>query len=160
MTWLTNIGQTSQAYLEGLILGTPKEVIARYAQTAIRAGLLVGRTVVEESHMGVHWAYSKALGDTGFLDAYNRFEAALPVPDAYIRLSISPALSASRQRARATADVQVDAGLIADMERWLDVWHRGRARARLVVIDADRSAELVVSDLLAAIGLHSGRGHP
>lgn len=43
MPWTTNIGLTADPFYEGQIEGTPKDVIVRYAQTAIRAGLLVQR---------------------------------------------------------------------------------------------------------------------
>jgi thymidylate kinase len=136
---------------ERLTQALVRELPVRAGQ--VRDALAEGKSVLEESHMGVHWAYSKALGDAGFLAAYERFEASLQVPDAYLRLAISPSLSTVRQRARATPDVQVDALLISDMGRWLDVWHRERARAPLVRIDADRSPERVVADVLSAMGV-------
>ena len=39
-----------------------------------------GFLCLEESHLGVHRAYSLALGDTGFVDAYATLRDALPQP--------------------------------------------------------------------------------
>jgi len=45
--------------------------------------------VFEESHMGVHWAYSKVLGDEYFLDLYGReIKQHILVPDIFMRLDI------------------------------------------------------------------------
>ncbi|MBW1880674.1 MAG: hypothetical protein JRI25_27730, partial [Deltaproteobacteria bacterium] len=62
------------------------------------------RLVFEESHMGVHWSYSKVLDDQYFLDLYEReIKEHVLVPDLYVRLDIPVALSVQRQIARATA---------------------------------------------------------
>ena len=61
-----------------------------------------GKLCLEESHMGVHLAYSKALNDKSFICAYSKAELSLPRPDLYLRLAIPVDVSMRRQKARKT----------------------------------------------------------
>jgi len=56
-------------------------------QAAIEAAIAAGKLCLEESHLGVHLAYAQALGDTGFVEAYDEIEDSLLSPDLYIRLA-------------------------------------------------------------------------
>jgi thymidylate kinase len=57
-----------------------------------------GFVCLEESHLDVHRAYSLALGDTTFVDAFEPLRAALPPPDAIVRLEIPVQRSLERRR--------------------------------------------------------------
>ncbi|MCK5586696.1 hypothetical protein KAJ02_11560, partial [Candidatus Bipolaricaulota bacterium] len=48
----------------------------------IREILNQGLLCLEESHLGVHYAYSAALGDRDFVELYPAIADALPSPDA------------------------------------------------------------------------------
>jgi thymidylate kinase len=114
-----------------------------------------GFLCLEESHLGVHRAYSLALGDTGFVEAYERLRDALPTPDAFLRLEIPVQRSLQRQRARGTPGYEVDAAVLERTLSELDRWHAARA-TRLIRVDADRPAHEMVSDLAEALGLSYG----
>lgn len=118
----------------------------------VREILAAGFLCIEESHLGVHCAYSKALGDASFLQAYGRFEARMPRPDLYVRLDLPVAASVVRQTARGTPAYAVDAPELERFLRELAAWHAAR-RTALVTIDADRPAAAVVADLERALGL-------
>ncbi len=114
-----------------------------------------GYLCLEESHLGVHLAYSLTLGDTGFVDAYGRLCEALPVPDAYVRLEVPIARSLDRQAARGTPGFDVEASALDAMLSELDRWHADRG-SRPIRIDADRPADAMVRDLTEALGLSYG----
>jgi len=110
--------------------------------------------VFEESHMGVHWAYSKILDDRYFLDLYEReIEQSILVPDIFLRLDIPIGLSVQRQIARATKDVEVDGEIIARMFTMLNQWHDALGADNLVVVDTNRSPDIVIADILKIMGL-------
>ena len=113
--------------------------------------------LLEESHMGVHWAYSRILDDRFFLELYEEELAAhVLLPDRFVRLELPVELSVRRQKARATADVEVDGDLVRRTFEELDGWHARWGHDRLVHLDADRSPEIVVRDLIDLLGLEYG----
>ena len=114
-----------------------------------------GFLCLEESHLGVHRAYSLALGDTGFVDVYEGLRDALPPPDAFVRLEIPAARSSERQRARGTPGFEVEAAALDRMLSELDRWHADHA-SRLIRIDADRPAHETVQELAELLGLSYG----
>ena len=114
-----------------------------------------GFLCLEESHLGVHFAYSVALGDTGFVDAYEGLREALPAPDAFVRLEIPVPRSSERQGARGTPGFEVDAAMLDRMLSELDRLHEDRA-SRLIRIDADRPAHEMVQELAELLGLSYG----
>jgi len=111
-----------------------------------------GFLCLEESHLGVHLAYAKALGDLGFVEAYAAIEHALPTPDAYVRLDIPLALSVQRQAARGTPAFDVFEDRLTAMLANLDRWHEDRL-TNLVTIAADRAAHEVLHDIENALQL-------
>ena len=112
------------------------------------------KMVLEESHMGVHWAYSKELEDSYFLELYeSKLKALMPIPDKYLRLDMPIQLSIERQRARNTPDVQVDAALITRMFENLDAWHKALGKDNLVVVNTNRSPDLVLADVMKVLEL-------
>ncbi|MGY4707483.1 hypothetical protein ACVNPS_07010 [Candidatus Bipolaricaulota sp. J31] len=121
-------------------------------QEEIRNALAQGLTVVEESHLGVHAAYSAALGDRAFLEAFARIEGELIWPEAFIRLEVSIPVSLERQRARGDPRYTVGEEELERMSAWLSRWHGERGH-ELVAIDADRPPQEVVGDLIAALHL-------
>ena len=114
-----------------------------------------GFLCLEESHLGVHFAYSVALGDTGFVDAYDGLREVLPAPDAFVRLEIPVPRSSERQRARGTPGFEVDAAVLDRMLSELDRLHEDRT-SRLIRIDADRPAHEMVQELAELLGLSYG----
>ena len=111
-------------------------------------------TVFEESHMGVHWAYSKVLDDTYFLDHYDRvISKRLPEPDLFMRLDMPVELSVKRQVARATKDVEVSGQLISDMFENLNAWHAAQGHKNLLVVDTNRAPNLVIADIMQLLDL-------
>ena len=111
-----------------------------------------GYLCLEESHLGVHYAYSAALGDGGFLAAYPEFERAAPRPNLYVRLDIPVEESVARQQARGTPQYAIGAPLLESFIAELNRWHAER-RTSLFVLDADRSAGATVAALEQALGL-------
>jgi thymidylate kinase len=120
----------------------------RQIQTIIKQGFLC----VEESHLGVHYAYSAALGDRGFLELYPALADALPVPDAYCRMEIPVADSLDRQRARGTARFDIDGPILSKMLSELDRWHASQL-APLLRVNANRQASAVVAEMEALLNL-------
>lgn len=117
-----------------------------------------GVVVLEESHMGVHWAYSQVLGDRYFLDLYQATIARHVLePDLYLRLDIPVELSVRRQEARSTKDVEVSGEIVAETFRWLDRWHADRGHDNLEVVDTDRPPAEVIADLCRLLGLEYRR---
>ncbi len=121
----------------------------------IREILDRGFLCLEESHLGVHRAYSLALEDAGFVDTYATLRDALPQPDAFIRLEIPTAASLERQRARGTPGFEVGTDALARMLEELDRWHTDN-RSEPIRIDADRPAHAMVAELTDRLGLSYG----
>lgn len=122
---------------------------------AVKDILAQGLTCLEESHLGVHLAYSHALGDESFVAAYKELaqeDRAAPVPDAYVRLGISPAVSVSRQEARGTPDFFVGEDALARMLNALQGWHLEQGTS-LATIAAERPASEVIRDVESFLGL-------
>jgi len=111
-----------------------------------------GFLCLEESHLGVHLAYAKALGDQGFVEAYSGIKNALPEPDAFFRLDIPLELSVRRQAARGTPAFDVFEDRLGAMLANLDRWHADR-HTHLVTIPADRPAHAILRDVEAALQL-------
>ena len=114
-----------------------------------------GFLCLEESHLGVHLAYSKILGDTGFAAAYDRLRDVLPTPDLYLRLELPVSGSVRRQAARGTPEYDIDDDALHAMLDELDRWHAKRSTP-LVRLDADRPADAVVRDVVATLDLTYG----
>jgi len=114
-----------------------------------------GFLCIEESHLGVHLAYSQVLNDPGFVEAYAAVRQALPVPDAYVRLEVPIDGSLERQAARGTPAFEVDGTALESMLAELDRWHT-RQSSLLHRIDADRPADRVVRDLVEWLGIPYG----
>lgn len=119
----------------------------------IREILAAGYSCLEESHLGVHRAYSRTLGDSSFVRAYDDLEARLPKPDLYLRLDLPIEESIARQAARGTPQYAVDAPQLKQFLHELATWHDER-RTQLLTIDADRSAAAVVESMERALGLN------
>ena len=121
-------------------------------QGEVEEGLDRGLIVVEESHLGVHAAYSAALGDTEFLTEFRRLEGKIRWPDVFVRLEASVPVSRERQEAREDPRYEVEGEVLERMSAWLSRWHGERGH-ELVSIDADRSPDEVLRDLISALGL-------
>jgi thymidylate kinase/energy-coupling factor transporter ATP-binding protein EcfA2 len=117
-------------------------------EAALRAGFLC----LEESHLGVHYAYAAALADTGFLEAYPDLERQAPRPDLYVRLDIPVSESVARQTARGTPEYDVREELLARVSMELSRWHTDRG-SQVLVLDADRPPGEMVRELEQALGL-------
>ncbi len=133
--------------LQGITLN-PEEVARRRME--IEEALGKGLTVVEESHLGVHAAYCAALGDEVCLTEFYELEEEVRWPDMFVRLEIP--LSVSMERWRGRDGSGPEAELLKRAEDWLYRWHAERGH-ELVVIDADRSLEEVLGDLVSVLGL-------
>ena len=113
-----------------------------------------GVLVFEESHMGVHWAYSKILDDQYFLDLYEeKIKQSMLFPDIFMRLDIPIALSVQRQVARATKDVEVSGDIVRSMFEQLNTWHQNHGKDNLVVVNTNRSPAIVIGDIMKILGL-------
>lgn len=123
-----------------------------HRRTQIEEALTQGKLCLEESHLGVHLAYSRALEDRSFIKAYPRIKSELPAPDFYLRLEIPVELSLRRQRARGTARFEVDGSTLERMLLYLQGWHMAQ-RSKIVTINADRSASAFLSEIEATLGL-------
>jgi|Deesub1362A_J573_1020465.scaffolds.fasta_scaffold18614_1 thymidylate kinase len=131
---------------EAILRGLPRR------QEEVRAGLARGLVVVEESHLGVHAAYSAAVGDEAFLTEFRRLEEEIVWPDVFIRLDAPIPVSRERQRARGDPRYEVGGEVLERMSAWLSRWHAERGD-ELVVVDADRSPDEVLRDLVSVLGL-------
>jgi thymidylate kinase len=123
----------------------------RTIQEILKAGFLC----LEESHLGVHYAYALALGDRGFIEAYGGILAEETTADLFIRLDLPVAESIARQEARGTPQYAVDAVALNRMLNRLAEWHNQR-KTRLQSINADRPASAVVAELEGLLGLSYG----
>lgn len=121
-------------------------------QALIKKALTQGLTVVEESHLGVHAAYSAALDDAEFLSVFHKLEEEILWPEVFVRLEVPLAVSLLRQAARAEPRYVVPQEILSCMAGWLSAWHARRA-AQVAVIDADRPPEEVVANLIEILRL-------
>ncbi len=121
-------------------------------RAAVDAIVRAGYLCLEESHLGVHYAYAAALSDRDFLDAYPDLDRQAPRPNLYVRLDVPPRESVARQAARATPQYEVDEDLLARVLAELDRWHAER-RTPLLVLDADREPSTTAAALEQALGL-------
>jgi len=110
--------------------------------------------VFEESHMGVHWAYSKVVGDEYFLNLYEeKIRDSILMPDIFMRLDIPIGLSVARQKARNTPDVEVNGEIVSNMFEYLNRWHKENGRDNLKVVNTNRSPDTVIKDILSVLGI-------
>ncbi|MDD4903019.1 MAG: hypothetical protein PHX77_00785 [Candidatus Bipolaricaulis sp.] len=114
--------------------------------------LAAGYLCLEESHLGVHAAYSQTIGDASFLSAYGELEAGLHRPDLYLRLDVPIAESLARQAARGTPQYAIEGPMLERFLHGLSTWHDARG-TRLITIDADRPAAAVLEAVEHALGL-------
>lgn len=114
----------------------------------VQAGMLC----LEESHLGVHLAYSRALGDPYFPAVYQQTAAVLPSPGLYVRFDLPVSESVDRQKARGTPAFEVTMPVLERMLRELDAWHEAND-APVASIDADRPAGEFLSEVEARLGL-------
>jgi thymidylate kinase len=131
---------------QALALAVPRR--RAEVEAALRAGFLC----LEESHLGVHYAYAAALSDAGFLKAYPDLERQAQRPDLYVRLDIPVSESVARQAARGTPQYDVHEGVLARVSAELSRWHTDR-ETPLLVVDADRPAGEMLRELEQALGL-------
>lgn len=144
-----NILRDRQRLTDLLVDAVPARAAEVRALRAARPDVLV----LEESHMGVHWAYAKMLDDRTFLDLYEeRIAGNVLSPDLFLRLDIPIGLSVKRQQARATKDVEVDGELVRRTFALVDEWHAARGD-EVRVVDTNRSPDVVIRDLMALLGL-------
>jgi thymidylate kinase len=126
---------------------------ARRAQ--IRDIVNRGYLCLEESHLGVHYAYAAALGDRDFIELYPSIESSLPSPDAYIRLELPVSVSLDRQSARGTVEFDVEGTSLTRMLAELDRWHETRPTP-LLRINANRPAAQVLADFESLLEIEYG----
>jgi len=124
-------------------------------QRQIREILNQGLLCLEESHLGVHYAYSAALGDRDFVELYPAIADALPAPDAYIRMELPVAVSLDRQMARGTAQFDIDGPALGRMLAELDRWHETQTTP-LLHVNADRSTKDVLAEIEDLLELDYG----
>jgi len=122
---------------------------------AVERILREGFVCLEESHLGVHYAYATALGDTAFADAYPALRNTLPPPDAFVYLDIEPEESVVRQGARSTPGFHVDSSTLHQVVSELMRWHEEGSVPRFVV-DANRPPSAIVADIEAFLHLPYG----
>lgn len=111
-----------------------------------------GKLCLEESHLGVHLAYAHALNDRSFIDTYPKIEDALPTPDLYLHLEIPIDLSLARQRARGTANFDIDRPTLARMLASLQGWHIAH-RTRVATVNADCPPSIFLAKVEDLLGL-------
>lgn len=115
-----------------------------------------GKLCLEESHMGVHLAYSKALNDRSFICAYGKAELSLPRPDLYLRLAIPVDVSMRRQKARKTPQFEVDRPTLEQMLIHLQEWHIAQG-SNLRIVNADSSPSTFLAQVEAILPLRYTR---
>lgn len=121
----------------------------------IREILNQGLLCLEESHLGVHYAYSAALGDRDFVELFPAIADALPAPDAYLRMELPITVSLDRQMARGTAQFDIDGPALGKMLAELDRWHESQT-APLLHVNADRSVKDVLAEIEDLLELDYG----
>jgi len=114
---------------------------------------IANAVIFEESHIGVHWSYSRHLNDEYFLNKYPQIKKSLVFPDFFVRLMIPFELSYKRQIARDTPDVEVGVDLIKKMYDYLVEWHKQNHNKPVHIINADRSPDLVLKDIMNLLEL-------
>lgn len=124
-------------------------------RAAVNAILESGKICIEESHLGVHYAYAQALGDRGFVSAFDRLHDSSPTPDAYARLNIPVDISVVRQAARGTHRFDIEPATLERFLVELDAWH-ANAGTTVRHISADRAASSVVDEIERWVGLSYG----
>lgn len=115
-------------------------------QQQIRDIVTQGFLCLEESHLGVHYAYSAALGDRDFVELYPAIADALPAPDAYLRMDLPITASLDRQLSRGTAQFDIDGSALGKMLAELDRWHESQT-APLLHVSADRPVNEVLAEI-------------
>jgi len=118
----------------------------------IEQALADGKLCLEESHLGVHLAYAKALNDDGFIASYPQIANALPAPDCYLRMEIPVEVSLSRQRERGTPEFAIERQNLETMLAHLQEWHIEHG-SELVTIDADREPSTFLMEIEKSLGL-------
>jgi thymidylate kinase len=114
--------------------------------------LAENKICLEESHLGVHLAYSHTLGDEGFRDIYPKLSSVLPSPDAYVRLDIPIEVSLLRQEARNTPSFFVNGPQLEEMLSKLQAWHIQQA-TNLILINANREPSAFLSEVEKTVSL-------
>lgn len=127
-----------------------------HRRSQIEAILAQGMLCLEESHLGVHLAYSKALGDRSFVKAYPKIKPSLLSPDYYLRLDLPIDVSLARQRKRGTPQPPVKKETLEQMLAYLHAWHIEQ-KSSLVTINADNVPSFVLSQIEEFLGLHDDR---
>lgn len=128
-------------------------------ERGIRDALAAGKTVLEESHLGVHAAYAAALGDRAFLAQFQEREADLSWPTMFLRFAAPVPMSLARQVARGDPRYSVPADVLERMLSWLDGWHAQR-RSDLRAVGVDRPPAAVLADIAATADLVYGPRPP
>jgi len=123
----------------------------------IEEALAQGKLCLEESHLGVHLAYSEALEDRSFIAAYPRIANLLASPDFYLRLDVPIERSLQRQRARGTPQFEVDRSMLEQMLSRLQSWHIER-KNKVVAVNADRSPSSFLREVEEILGLTYANG--
>ncbi len=127
-------------------------------QNLIRQALEEGKTVLEDSHLAVHAAYSAILGDAEFCRTFQELEPRLLWPDIFLRLEAPVEVSLWRQEARGERRYRVPREILLPMMAWLSAWHARRGD-RVEVINADQGPSEVVAEAVRILGL-SYKGCP
>ncbi|MFC2082907.1 hypothetical protein ACFLSG_02565 [Candidatus Bipolaricaulota bacterium] len=123
----------------------------RQIHDILRQGLLC----LEESHLGVHYAYAAALGDRDFVELYPSIAGALPAPDCYLRMELPITASLDRQAARGTAQFDIDGPILGTMLAELDRWHDAQS-APLLHVNADCPAASLLKQVETLLELDYG----
>lgn len=121
-----------------------------YRRAQLENVLQQGKICLEESHMGVHLAYSKALNDRSFICAYGKANLSLPRPDLYLRLAIPVDVSMRRQKARKTPQFEVDRPTLKQMLIHLQQWHIAQG-SNLRIVNADSSPSTFLAQVEAIL---------
>lgn len=118
-------------------------------EAKLRRALEDGKTVLEDSHLAVHAAYSAVLDDIEFLEVFRELEAQIIWPDIFVRLDAPLELVLLRKNARGHS---VPKEILLPMMAWLSAWH-ARRNDRVEVVNADQPPERVMTEILQILGL-------
>lgn len=147
------------AMQEAINLFTERERLTKAILTAlprrreqIEEALSQGKLCLEESHLGVHLAYARALQDRSFITAYPRIQDYLPAPDLYLHLEIPIELPLKRQRARGTLKFDVGDSALERMLTHLQGWHIAQGN-NVMTLDANRPPSVFLSEVEGILGL-------
>ncbi len=130
-----------------------------YRRAQLESVAQQGKMCLEESHMGVHLAYSKALNDRSFINAYGKVELSLSRPNLYLRLAIPIDVSIRRQKARKTPQFEVDRPTLKQMLVHLQEWHIAQG-SNLRIVNADSSPSTLLAQVEAILPLRYTRKGP